>query len=507
MLTSKATTKKELDDLAWFLEHPEYEHRVVDVRTFIDSEDYLNAKNECWDSIKDDLEELFSGNYTEAVLCQAVGSGKSFASSIIIVYMVYKLLCFKDPQKYFGLAKGSQICFINMSIRAEQSHKVVFGEIKARIDNSPWFRIHYPPDPTTRSELRFPKGVIIFPGNSKETFPLGYNILGGVMDEAAWYAETDTHDVAEEMFNALHNRIKNRFGDKGLLVMISSPRYVDDFIEKKMKEAENNKKIFTKRKSLWEAKPALYFSGEWIDFKGYRIPADFKTEAQRNPETFKRDYMAIPSLALEPYFKQYDLIEKSVDDGLESPLDENGKFKPWFKGQKSIWYAVHVDLSLKRDATGLALVHEESEGVVVADLMMRIKAPPGGEIKFSDIREIILELQSRGFYIANVTYDNWNSADSIQILQNKGINCDVLSVDKDTRAYDILKEKIYERKFKCYRYEPFLEEARRLELVNGTKVDHPPRGGSKDVTDAVAGAVYNIVKNTQYYGMVQVAIV
>lgn len=366
LLTNKTTTKKELDDLVWLLEHPEYEQRVVDIRTFIDSEDYLNAKNECWYSIKDDLEELFKGDYTEAVFCQAVGAGKSYASSIIFAYMVYRTLCLRDPQRYYGLAKGSQICFINMSIRAEQSHKVVFGEIKARIDNSPWFQINCPPDPTIRSELRFPKNIIVFPGNSKETFPLGYNILGGIMDEAAWYTETDTHDVAEDMFNSIHSRIKNRFGDKGLLVMISSPRYIHDFIEKKMKEAETNKKIFARRKMLWESKPLHLFSGNWVDFEGYKIPADFEMEAKRSPVAFKRNYMAIASLALEAYFKQYNLVEKSIDDSLESPLDENGKFKPWFKGINRVWYAMHVDLSLKRDATGLALVHEEKGDLIIA---------------------------------------------------------------------------------------------------------------------------------------------
>jgi hypothetical protein len=507
LLTNKATTKEELDDLVWLLEHPEYEQRVVNIRTFIDSEEYLNCGKECWDSLKDDLEALFIGDYTEAVLCQAIGSGKSFAASIITSYQVYRILCLRDPQSFFKLAKGSQICFINMSIRAEQSKKVVFVEIKARIDNSPWFRKFYPPDPDIRSELRFAKNIIIFPGNSKETFPLGYNIFGGVMDEAAWYTDIETHDVAEDMFNALHSRIKNRFGDKGLLVMISSPRYVDDFIEKKMKEAETNKKIFARRKMLWESKPLHYFSGDWIDFEGYKIPADFETEARRNPEAFKRNYMAIPSLALEPYVKQFDLVEKCIDDNLESPLDEHGKFKPHFKGIEGTWYAMHVDLSLKRDATGLALVHEETEGLIMVDLMMRIKAPPEGEIKFSDIRDIILELKNRRFHIDILTYDGWQSIDSIQILRSKGINCDVLSVDKDTHAYDIFKGKIYEGKLKCYRYEPFLEEVRRLELVNGTKVDHPPRGGSKDVTDAVAGAVYNIVENTRYYGKVEAVII
>src|SRR3990167_1561482 len=157
LLRSKQTTKRELDDLLWYLEHPEYEHRVVDIRTFIDSSDYLNAATECWPSIKDDLEELFKGGYTEAVFCEAIGSGKSYKSSLIIAYMTYRVLCLKDPQGYFGLAKGTAICFINVSVRADQSRKVVFGEIKSRIDNSPWFRKFYPPDPDIRSELRFPK--------------------------------------------------------------------------------------------------------------------------------------------------------------------------------------------------------------------------------------------------------------------------------------------------------------------------------------------------------------
>jgi hypothetical protein len=503
LLANKQITKKELDDFAWLLEHPEYEHRVVDIRTFIDSPEYLNAGKECWPSVKDDLEELFNGSYTEAVFCEAIGAGKSYKSSIIIAYMVYRVLCLKEPQKYFGLAKGSTIVFLNMSVRADQSKKVVFGEIKSRIDNSLWFGRNCPPDPGIHSELRFPKGVIVFPGNSQETFPLGFNILGGVMDEAAFYTETQTHDVAEEIFNALHNRIKNRFGDRGLLIMISSPRYVDDFIEKKMEEAKTNKKIFAKRKKLWESKPSSCFNGERIDFQEYKIPKEFEIEARRNPDKFKRDYMAIASLALEPYIKNYDLVEKCIDEKLPCPVDENNNLKPEFICKNNSSHYIHVDLSLKRDSTGLAMVHDEGDFIIV-DLMLRIKPPVYGEIKFSDIRAIILDLQERGFYIAEVTYDGWQSIDSIQILQSKGINCNVLSVDKDTKAYDILKEKIYDRKIKIYRYEPFLQELKRLELIEGKRVDHPRVNGSKDVTDAVAGAVYNMSENGGYYGVLQV---
>lgn len=492
-MTNPAITEKELNDLVWLLEHPEYEHRVVGIREFIDSPDYLNCEKECWDSVKNDLEELFKGDYTEAVLCCAVGSGKSFASSIIISYLVYRVLCLKDPQGFYGLARGSLISFINMSVRAEQSKKVVFGEIKARIDNGTWFNKFYPPDPDIRSELKFAKNVIIFPGNSKDTFPLGFNILGGIMDEAAFYTDTDTHDVAEDMFNALHSRIKGRFGDKGLVVMISSPRYVDDFIEKKMKEAQTNKNIFARRKMLWQSKPLNKFSGEWIDFEGYKIPAEFKEDIKRNPETFKRNFMAIPCLALEPYFKQWGLVEQAIDPNLEHPIDEQGKFKDWFKG-KSKQYRIHVDLSLKRDATGFCMGHNEGDTVVI-DLMLRIKAPVGGEIKFAEIRAMILELRARGFDIVGISYDGWQSIDSRQILEQHGFQCEVYSVDKDTCAYDTLKEKIYEGKFKCYRYEPLFEELKRLELVEGRKVNHPPINGSKDVADAVASVTYNCVVN------------
>lgn len=472
------------------LEHPELEHEVVDIETFIDSPRHLNAGRECWLSVKEDLKELFRGNYNEAVFCEGIGAGKSYKSSIIITYMVYKTLCLRDPQSYFKLAKGSNICFTNMSIRADQSRKVVFGEVNARINNSPWFRKYNRPNPRIKTELQFSKNITIFPGNSEETFPLGFNVLGGVMDEAAWYTDIQSHDVAEEIYNGLHNRIKNRFGDEGLLVMISSPRYVDDFIEKKMQEAEINKKIFARRRTLWDAKPKSAYSGKLITIEGHAIPEEFAIEANRNFGRFKRDFMAMPSLAVEPYFKQSALVEQTIDPNYEHPVDEQGRFKPLFKGKGKL-YNIHVDLSHKRDATGFAMAHNDGN-IIVIDLMYRIKAPVGGEINFSKIRDMIKELQTREFNIYMVTYDGYQSLDSIQILKQQGLRSEILSVDLS--VYDTLQDRMYCNKLKSYRYEPFFEEIRRLEFIDGIKVDHP-RNGSKDVVDAVAGAVYTCVKN------------
>ena len=50
--------------------------------------------------------------------------------------------------------------------------------------------------------------------------------------------------------------------------------------------------------------------------------------------------------------------------------------------------------------------------------------------------------------------------------------------------YDAWKEAAYQRKVRLPRYEPLVRELKGLQVVNERRVDHP-RGGSKDVADAV----------------------
>lgn len=496
----ESLNKQDWWNLEWTLQYPEYEERPVDIKTFINSPLYMDSSKDCWEPIKDQLVNLFVGYddpgmrwaHDEAVFDAGIGSGKSFRASIITAYSLYRILILKNPQEFLGLAKGSSIYFINMSVRAEQAKKVVFGEITSRISNAPWFKNKgYLPSTKIRSELQFPKNISIIPGNSRETFPLGFNLLGGVMDEAAWYNETESHDVAEEIYNALHNRIKNRFGDKGILVMISSPRYVDDFIEKKMEEAKKNPRIFSIRETSWDSKPQHLFTGERFEMEGYSIPVEYRTEAERNFDRFKRDYMAIPSLALEPYFKQWNLVEGAIDPNIQNPLTPNNTFQEWFAPEPNSQYFMHIDLSLTTDATGLAMCHKRGE-IIIVDMMMRIKAEKGKEIDLAGVRNVVLALRQKGFQIQKCTFDQFQSASSIQDLQRMGINAEKLSVDKDLSCYETLKEGINLGKIKFYRNDVFMMELRRLEMIKAKYIDHPP-GGSKDLSDAVAGAVYNCV--------------
>jgi hypothetical protein len=491
----------------WLAANPQYEEEPADIRTFIDSPDYLNAKDECWITIKDDLAELFEGynnptmewKFNEAVFDEGIGSGKSYKASIIISYLVYRTLILKNPQEFFGLAKDSAIYFINMSVRGDQAKKVVFGEVVARVSNSPWFKKRgYLPNSEIKSELQFPKHINVIPGNSRETYPLGFNLLGGVMDEAAWYIETDSHDTAEEIYNALYNRIQKRFGNKGMLVMISSPRYVDDFIEKKMREAETTPKIFHKRRATYDAQPANKYSGLKFTVDQYVIPVEDKGMYLRNPERYKRDIMAIPSQALEPYFKQYNLVEAMFDAEMRNPsIGNTTRLEDWFVGNALYQYYIHIDLALVSDSAGIAMVHNVG-GDVIVDLALAIVPPYNGEIDLAEIRNLVTTLRDRKFTIQKVTYDQFQSASSIQELNKLGINSENLSVDKTLAPYETLKELIYIGKIKAYQNAVLMGELKRLELIEGKKVDHPPKG-SKDIADALAGAVYNCISNQNIF--------
>jgi len=252
-----------------------YEQPPAPVAEFVRSPLYLNLGDRVYPTVCRTLEALCSGSYQEAAICWGIGAGKSFLSSLAITYLVHRTLCLRDPQGFYGLAPGSALAFLNMGASATQAQRVVFGEIKNRINGSPWFQrfcgIKTKENPggmeIMSGEIRFPKDILVVTGNSAETCPLGYNLLGAVLDEAAWLTETQDgrHDAAEEIYHALQRRIRSRFFDRGLLVLISSPRHAGDFIERKLAEAADNPRLYASRRALWEVKPPGLYCGEGFD--------------------------------------------------------------------------------------------------------------------------------------------------------------------------------------------------------------------------------------------------
>ena len=142
--------------------------------------------------------------------------------------------------------------------------------------------------------------------------------------------------------------------------------------------------------------------------------------------------------------------------------------------------------------------------MIVLDLVLEVRPPPVGEINFGKIRALFYKLRDSGMNLKWISYDSYQSTDSIQILRQNGFSTGEQSVDRTTIPYDILKQAIYDRRLVAPEHTKAREELLRLEHDARTgKIDHPVRG-SKDCADAIAGVVYGLSLRREVWARHQV---
>ena len=93
--------------------------------------------------------------------------------------------------------------------------------------------------------------------------------------------------------------------------------------------------------------------------------------------------------------------------------------------------------------------------------------------------------------IYRVSFDNYQSVEFRQVLNRRGIRTEEISVDRSPGHYESLRDALYDDRIIMVESETLRRELVELEFnAIDQRVDHPPRG-SKDVADAVCGAVAN----------------
>src|SRR5204863_3634633 len=100
-----------------------------------------------------------------------------------------------------------------------------------------------------------------------------------------------------------------------------------------------------------------------------------------------------------------------------------------------------------------------------------------------------------GYRFGLVTADSFQSEHLLQSLHAKGIKIGLQSVDRDGKAYFDWKAGFQQNCIRLYNQPQLLKEASGLIEV-GTKIDHQPNG-SKDTTDAAAGAYINAISSEE----------
>jgi hypothetical protein len=550
------TQTKTIDPLVleffWLQKYSHFEQRPATILEFI-GKDYLNIEANVRPILKQILIDIFGTEtnterialYERAIFTGGIGVGKTTLASIVIPYMTHWVLCLKDPQQYFGLMPGSRIAFMQMSTSEAQAKEVVFGDIKARIDNSPWFRNNYHYNDKFKNQFRFEqKDIWIIPGDSAETTFEGYNILGGILDEADSHKITKNKDYAEQGYTTIHGRVTSRFGDKGFLLVVGQMKKASGFAAKMYRDMRQDPKAYTALLTIWESFGwPKYLNADgtrnsfWYDTQRYEFTTKELAQLQGFPEhilevprIYERDFLNSPQKALRdlagrppavnsPLFHDPSRINDARSlytsrYGNFVPVDSNNHFHDGFVARNSVPRVGHIDIAFspEGDALGLALAHVaemvkvdgERKPFIVFDFVMRIQAPPGREIFLGDIRQIIYDLMTkRKFRIKKISTDGFQSTDMRQQFGRRRILTEIISADKSTLPYYDLHDAIVEDRVAIppYMVPESLADPSLIDIVyrelsqlqdEGMKIDHPP-DGSKDVADAIACTVSSIM--------------
>lgn len=543
------TEQQFLADVQWLMDNPEFEERPPDIVTFL-GEDYLGIAKSIRPRILAELLEIFGpefvpgqiARYREALVTGGIGIGKTTIASIVLSYMTCCTLCLRDPQDYYSLIKGSKIAFMMMSTKRTIALEVIFQDTKARIDNSPWFKSRHPRSGDYKNLLVFDKNIHIIPGDSLETTFEGFNILGGVIDEIDSHKVTLTKDYAENGYSTISARITSRFGDQGFLMLIGQTKTEGGFAMRRMEEFSAREDCYAVKMAIWESLPPEKFCGRKFYYDVIRskvitdvefvnlglalsdsmieIPVEYQQNFELDPDKALRDLAGVPRKVADPFIRNTDKISTALlrflDRGplVAQPWRDN-RLDPMLRCTDSLPRYGHIDIgySANGDACGIAIGHiaeyvETDDGLkpfIVIDAACRLTPPPGRQLELAEARQVIYDLQARGFKIKKVTLDGFMSTDTIQMLRKRGIRSDLLSVDKKLLPYSDLRDAIYDERIaipsivgKRKRTDPreydiiFTELSELGYAPNGDKVDHPVNG-TKDVSDAIAGTVHNLM--------------
>jgi hypothetical protein len=527
-----------------------YKVPPVAVETFCRDPYYLAMGDELYPTLVPHLEAVNSGRYVEAVLTGGIGAAKTTLALLTQGYQLYLLSLMENPHEVFGLDRASEIEIIFQSITEKLAESVDYQRFKSMVERSPYFQQEFPFDSDRKSEMHFPNRIIVKPVSGSNLATIGQNVISGLIDELNYMSVVEKskrsvdegiYDQAVALYNSISRRRKSRFYRQGklpgVLCLVSSKKYPGQFTDVKEKEALTDPTIYVYDKRVWDIKPDAFSAIKFTVFIGdeYRkprildrdetisdndkpllieVPDDFRSDFERDIVDALREISGVSHLSKSPFFTNPEPVRKMFGDKKLLSIfsqDEVDFVRAKLDIIKSrirhphLPRFAHVDLGLTGDNCGLAIGHcpgfsridrgggqAEIMPNIVFDGVLAIHPPKGGEILFYKVRRLFYVLRQLECHVKWVTYDSFQSLDSMQLLRMRGFMVGMQSMDKTMKPYDFFKSAVYDGRVLCPYHDLLHREMRDLQIdFKEQKVDHLPVG-SKDVADACAGVVYGL---------------
>ena len=471
---------------------------------------------------------------TEMAFLYGKGAGKDFLVSCILAYICYMLCCMNDPHSYFGFGQDEPIDIINVAINAKQATGVFFKKLKARFNNCPWFkRVNYNPSETdgalfnefqfTKDQIRLYKNITCHSAHSEADSYEGFNPLIVIFDEIGGFEP----EKAEDCYATLRSSSISRYNNKSLLIFISFPRSIDDYMMKKYNEfvEHNDPEVYAERAATWEVNIT-------------KTKEMFAKDYARDPEGSRMKFEGIPPSYRDGFFQFPERVDECVKIGRSAQcssliIQEKITKKTIHTGEERFFVGLEVfnlvldpsytyylggDGGVTSDSYILALYHAEPVIVEVVengktinrwfnkpveDLILEWRPSKKDRLPV-DLLNVadIIELICRQVFVKKALFDKFNSAEVVQRLMSYGVDAE----DKNwsnpfqMQLYQNLKGLIYTGQIEFLDYKsPYegiypnvvnpTEELKALKIINGNKIDHD-KDKSKDISDARAAATW-----------------
>lgn len=378
----------------------EPKRRIIDIK-------YLENEEECQCIYINSKEHLYLTN-------DLIVTHNTEIAVLIAAYLLYRILCLKNPIEYFHLKATEKIVFAFMNIKLALAEEIATTKFQNTIKSSPWFLAHGTLEGRTK-KVWVPRKYVNENGEEQEAIDIkigsqaddliGLPIYYAFFDEVSFQRNQDIEKQkakANDMIDTAIGGMKTRFVHKGknptLLCLASSKRSDKSFLEEHMKKklVSEKENVYISDGSVWEVKPEGTYSTERFKValgnkflqsmiipdgederlyigKGYKIidvPVDFRADFIDDIDRALCDFAGISSSSITKYINGAavnELITNQIHNPFQNeileigngPDDDRqyynffdlGKIDPKLRSKPLF---IHLDMSISGDMTGIA---------------------------------------------------------------------------------------------------------------------------------------------------------
>lgn len=487
------------------LRYEDFDEIPVDITTFLHDKQYLgNALYDIegrytlfpyWEEkLKDIFPDNITTKYNTIILTGAIGLGKSTVAVICLLYLLYRLLCLKDPYLYYGLQPIDKISISLMNITIENAKGVALDKMNQMLLSSEWFMSHGKMGGITNLNYAPDKHIEMIVASSNNQV-IGRAIFANFSDEVNFGITSDVEKLKKkykQLVSQIDARMRSRFLRGTYLptlnIIASSKNSEQSFLEsyidtKKQNESETTlivdepQWVVDSRKDSPEhffvAVGNKFLANELLPRKaskalldeykarGYsllEVPIGYYEVFQDNIDGALTDVAGLATAASLKFISGIRWNEIKVDT-YKNPFrkeiietgnskDDTIQYQDFFdlsrvsSQLKSRPMYIHLDMSKTGDNTGIGGIWvigkkpkvegEDSSRELFYQVAfdVAIKAPKGYEISFDKHRTFIRWLREQGFAIKGISCDTYQSAQIQQQLKADGFNVETISVDR-----------------------------------------------------------------------------